>query len=152
MLHYNFKIYMFSNFQTDSIIHHLSFLKPMNAPSQKYLYKTFQKYKVIQTCCCCCSVIQLCPTLCNPMGHSTPGLPAPHHLQKFAQVHFHCIGDAIQPSHPLIPSFPSAFNLSKHQRLSNELVVFHRMTKILELQLQQTSGKGDKDQSDKNAL
>ena len=55
-----------------------------------------------------CSVTQSCPTLCDPTDCSTPGLPAPHHLLKFAQVHIHCIGDAIQPSHPLMPSSPSA--------------------------------------------
>ena len=63
------------------------------------------------------SVAQSCPTLCNPMDCSTPGLPVPHHLPKFAQVHVHCIGDAAQPSHPLMPSSPSAFNISQHQRL-----------------------------------
>ena len=50
-----------------------------------------------------CSVIQSCPTLCDPMDFSMPGLPVPHHLLKFAQVHVHC---AIQPSHPLTPSSP----------------------------------------------
>jgi len=65
----------------------------------------------------CCSVTQSCPTLCDPMECSTPGLPVPHHLPKLAQVHVHCIGDAIQPSHPLMPSSPSAFNLSQHQGL-----------------------------------
>ena len=43
---------------------------------------------------------------------SAPGLSVPHHLLKFAQVHVHCIGDAIQPSHPLTLSFPSALSLS----------------------------------------
>ena len=43
-------------------------------------------------------------TLCDPMDFSTPGFSVPHHLLKFAQVHVHCICDAIQPSHPLIPS------------------------------------------------
>ena len=57
------------------------------------------------------------PTLCDPMDCSTPGLLVPYHLQMFAQVHVHCIGDAIQPSHPLMPSFPSALNLSQHQGL-----------------------------------
>ena len=57
---------------------------------------------------CCCSVTQLCPTLCDLMDCSTPGLPAPHHLPEFAQVHVHCMSDAIQPSHPLMPSSPSA--------------------------------------------
>ena len=44
------------------------------------------------------------------MDCRTPGLPVPHHLPKFAQVHVHCIGDTIQPSHPLMPSSPSALN------------------------------------------
>ena len=48
---------------------------------------------------------------------SAPGLSVPHHLLKFAQVHVHCIGDAIQPSHPLTLSFPSALSLSQHQGL-----------------------------------
>ena len=49
------------------------------------------------------------------MDCSTPGLPVPHHLWKFAQVHVHCIGDVIQPSYPLTSSSPSALNLSQHQ-------------------------------------
>ena len=53
----------------------------------------------------------VCLTLCDPMDCSTPDLPVPHHLPEFAQVH------AIQPSHPLMPSSPSAFNLSQHQGL-----------------------------------
>ena len=63
------------------------------------------------------SVAQSCPTLFNPMDCSTPGLPVPYHLLKFAQVHVHCIGDAIQPSHPLMPSSPSALKLLKQQGL-----------------------------------
>ena len=62
------------------------------------------------------SVAQSCPALCNPMACSTPGLCVPHHFPEFAQVHMHCIGDAIQPSHPLTPSSPS-LNLSQHQGL-----------------------------------
>ena len=63
------------------------------------------------------------PTLCNPMDCSTPRLPVPHHLPKFAQVHVHYFGDAIQPSHPLTPSFllPSIFPSIKD--FSNELSV-----------------------------
>ena len=64
-----------------------------------------------------CSVTKSCPTLHNPMDCSTPSLPVPHRLLEFAQVHVHCIGDAIQPSHPLSPSSPSAFNLSQHEGL-----------------------------------
>ena len=60
---------------------------------------------------------QLCLTLCDPMDHSTPGLPVSPHLPKFAQVHVHCISEAIQLSDPLMPSSPSALNLSQHQGL-----------------------------------
>ena len=57
------------------------------------------------------SVIQLCPALCNPMNCSTPGLPVPHPLSEFAQVHVHCIGDDVQPSYPPTPSsLPSIFS------------------------------------------
>ena len=55
--------------------------------------------------------------LCDPMDCSTSGLLVPHPLPKFAKVHAHCIGDAIQLSHPLMPSSPSPFNLSQHQGL-----------------------------------
>ena len=51
------------------------------------------------------------------MDYSIPGLPVPHRLPEFAQVHVHCISDAIQPFHPLTPSSPSALNFSQHQRL-----------------------------------
>ena len=65
--------------------------------------------------CCCCSVTKLCPTLCNPMDCSMPGLPVLHHLPEFAQTHVHWIDDVIQTFHPLPPSSPSAFSLSQHQ-------------------------------------
>ena len=58
----------------------------------------------IRQCCGCCSAAQSCPTLCDPTDYSTPGPLVPHHLPKFAHVHVHCIGDATQPSHPLMPS------------------------------------------------
>ena len=44
------------------------------------------------------SVAQSCPTLCNPMNHSMPGLPVHHQLPDFTQTHVHWVGDAIQPS------------------------------------------------------
>ena len=72
----------------------------------------------------------------TPMDCSTPGFPVPHHLLKFAQVHLHCTGDAIQPSHPLTPSSSSAHNLSQHQGLFQWVSCLHQMAKILELQLQ----------------
>ena len=62
----------------------------------------------------CCSVAQLCPTLWDPMGCSTPGLPVHHQLPEFTQTHVHWVGDAIQPSHPLSSPSPPTFNLSQH--------------------------------------
>ena len=47
------------------------------------------------------SVAQSCPTLCDPMNHSTPGHPVYHQLPEFTQTHVHRVSDAIQPSHPL---------------------------------------------------
>ena len=61
--------------------------------------------------CCCCSGAQLCPTLCNPMDCSTPGLPVLHHLLEFAQTHVHWVGDAIQPSCPLFCTSENVFIL-----------------------------------------
>ena len=51
---------------------------------------------------CCCSVTKLCPTLCKPMGCSTPGFPVLHHLPEFAQTHVHWVSDTITPSHSLL--------------------------------------------------
>ena len=63
------------------------------------------------------SVAQLCPTLCDPMNHSTPGLPVHHQLQESTQTHVHQVSDAIQPSHPLSSPSPLALNPSQHQSL-----------------------------------
>ena len=52
------------------------------------------------------SVAQSCPALCDPMNHSTPGLPLHHQLPGFTQNHVHQVGDAIQPSHPLSSPSP----------------------------------------------
>ena len=59
------------------------------------------------------SVAQSCPTLCNPMDCSMPGLPVLHQPLEVVQTHVHRVGDAIQPSHPLSYSSPPAFNLSQ---------------------------------------
>ena len=62
------------------------------------------------------SVAQLCPTLCDPMNQSTPGLPVHHQLPEFTQTHVHRVSDAIQPSHPLSSPSPAP-NPSQHQSL-----------------------------------
>ena len=63
------------------------------------------------------SVAQSCPTLCNPMNRSTPGLPVHHQLPEFTQDHIHRVSDAIQPSHLLSSPSPPAPNPSQHQSL-----------------------------------
>ena len=81
------------------------------------------------------SVAQSCPTLCDPMNLSTPGLPVHHQLPEFTQTHIHRVGDAIQPSHPL--SSPSLFapNPSQHQSLFQWVNSSHEVAKVLEFQL-----------------
>ena len=60
------------------------------------------------------SVTQPCPTLCDPMNRSTPGLPVHHQLPEFTQTHIHPVSDAMQPSHPLSSPSPPAPNPSQH--------------------------------------
>ena len=85
------------------------------------------------------SVTQLCPTLCDPMDGSAPGVPVHHQLLEFTQTHVHWISDAIQPSHPLSSPSPPAFNLSQNQGLFKCVSCSHQVAKILEFQLQHQS-------------
>ena len=63
------------------------------------------------------SVAQSCTTLCDPMNRSIPALPVHHQLPESTQTYVHRVGDAIQPSHPLLSLSPPALNLSQHQGL-----------------------------------
>ena len=81
------------------------------------------------------SVTQLCPTLCDPMNHSMPGLPVHHQLPEFTQTHIHRVSDAIQPSHPLSSPSPPAPNPSQHQSLFQWVNSLHEVAKVLEFQL-----------------
>ena len=85
------------------------------------------------------SVAQSCPTLCDPMNHSTPGLPVHHQHPEFTQTHAHRVGDAIQPSHPLSSPSPPAPNPSQHQGLFQGVSSSHQVAKGLESQLQHQS-------------
>ena len=69
------------------------------------------------------SVTQSCLTLCDPMGCSMPALPVHKQLPEFTQTHVHWVGDAIQPSYPLLSPSPPAFNLSQLRVFSNESVL-----------------------------
>ena len=81
------------------------------------------------------SVTQSCPTLCDPMNRSMPGLPVHHQLPEFAQTHVHRVSDAIQPSHPLLSPSPPALNLSQNQGLFKWVSSSHQVAKVLEFQL-----------------
>ena len=85
------------------------------------------------------SVAQSCPTLCDPMNRSTPGLPVHHQLPEFSQTHIHRVGDAIQPSHPLSSPSPRAPNPSQHQGLFQRVNNSLKVAKVLEFQLQHQS-------------
>ena len=92
------------------------------------LYVTSVQYQIR-------SVAQSCPTLCNPMNRSMPGLPVHHQLPEFTQTHVHRVSDAIQPSHPLSSPSPPASNPSQHQSLFQWVNSSHEVAKVLEFQL-----------------
>ena len=75
------------------------------------------------------SVAQSCPTLCNPMDCSMPGIPVHHQLPELPQTHAHWVSDAIQPSHPRSSSSPPALNLSQHQGLFQWVSSSHQVAK-----------------------
>ena len=81
------------------------------------------------------SVAQSCPTLCDPVNHSTPGLPVHHQLLEFTQIHVHRVSDAIQPSHPRSSPSPPAPNPAQHQGLFQWVNSSHEVAKVLEFQL-----------------
>ena len=64
------------------------------------------------------------------MNHSTPGLPVHHQLPEFTQTHVHRVGDAIQPSHPLLSPSPPAPNPSQHQSLFQRVNSSHEVAKV----------------------
>jgi len=89
-----------------------------NSAGKKFIVTALQKIflKDQSDKLSCCSVTKLCPTLFDRMNCSTPGLPVLHYCPELAQTQVHRVGDAIQPSHPLLSSSP-AFSLSQHQGL-----------------------------------
>ena len=78
------------------------------------------------------SVTQSCPTLCDPMNCSTPGLPVRHQFPESTQTHVHRVSDAIQPSHPLLSPSSPALKLSQHQGLFQWVSSSHEVAKVLQ--------------------
>ena len=85
------------------------------------------------------SVAQSCPTLCDLLDRTMPGLPVHHQLPEFTQNHVHWVSDAIQPSCPLSSPSPPALNLSQHQGLLQWDGFSHQVAKVLEFQPQHQS-------------
>ena len=85
------------------------------------------------------SVTQSYPTLCDPMKCSVPGIPVHHQLSESTQTHVHWVGDAIQPSHPLLSPSPPAPNPSQHRGLFQWVSSSHQVAKVLEFQFQHQS-------------
>ena len=81
------------------------------------------------------SVAQSCPTRCDPMNRSMPGLPVHHQLPEYTQTHVHWVSDAVQPSHPLSSPSPPALNPSQHHSLFQWVNCSHEVAKVLEFQL-----------------
>ena len=73
------------------------------------------------------------------MDCRTPGFPVHHQLPELTQTHVHRISDAIQPSHPLLSTFPPVLNLSQHQGLFKLVSSLHQVAKELEFELQHQS-------------
>ena len=73
--------------------------------------------------------------LCDLMNCSTPVLPVYHQLPEFTQTHVRRVGDAIQPSHPLLSPFPPALSPSQHQGLFQWVNFSHVVAQVLEFQL-----------------
>ena len=104
-----------------NVIHHINKLKGkkntiISIDAEKAFDKiqhTFMIYDSVQFS----SFTQSCPTLCDLMNRSMPGLPVHHQLMESTQTHVHCVSDAIQPSHPLLSPSSPALNLSQHQGL-----------------------------------
>ena len=93
------------------------------------------------------SVAQSCPTLCDPMDCSTPGLHVHHQLPEFTQTHVHRVRDAIQPSHPLLSASPPAPNPCQHQSFSNESTLPMRCPKYWSFSLTSFLPKNTQDLS-----
>ena len=104
-----------------------------------HCWKWSLKRNCLSTLTITSTVTQSCPTLCDTMDCSTPGLPVHCQLSELAQTHVHWVSDAIQPSHPLSSPSSPVFNLSQHQGFFQWVSSSHQVAKILEFQHQHQS-------------
>ena len=109
--------------------------KPSYGKNRKYKKMHVGKYFLQHCSVQFSSVAQSCPTLCNPMNRSTPGLPVHHQLPEFTQTHIYRVSEAIQPSHPLSSPSAPAPHPSQHQSLFQWVNSSREVAKVLEFQL-----------------
>ena len=121
---FNFKIFLFSIDVNSIQIITVLYYSTLPAQLKIYTYPS----DLIR------SVAQSCPTLCNAMNCSMPGLPVHHQLLEFTQTHVHRVSDAIQPSHPLSSPSPPPPIPPSIRVFSNESTL-HEVAKVLEFQL-----------------
>ena len=114
----------------------LQYLYPLCLSLSLFLSNTCRQYLCLFSSVQFSSVAQSCPTLCDAMNCSTPGLPVHHQLPELTQTPVHWVGDAIQPPHPLSSPSPPAFILCQHQCLFQWVNSSHEVAKVLEFQLQ----------------
>ena len=109
-------------------------LNKINSPTRTHKINVLPKEtlkQMIQLFSSVSSVAQSCQTLCDPMNHSTPGLPVHHQLPESTQTHVHWVGDTIQPAHPLLSPSSPALNLSQQQGLFKWVSSLHQVAKVL---------------------
>ena len=102
-----------------------------------YIHTYISTYVYTYISLYCCRVVQLLSPvqLCDSMNCSTPGFSVHHYLLEFPQTHVHWVGDAIQPSYPLLPPSPLALKFFQHQGLFQWVNSLHQVAKVLVLQL-----------------
>ena len=133
------KTYMNGQSAHEKILNIFSYSRMVILKRQKITNKNVRRVKQLYVVDQFSSVTQLCPTLCDPMDCSTPGLPVHHQLLQFTQTHVHWVGDTIQPSHPLSSPSLSTFNLFQHQGLFKWISSLDQVARVLEFQLQHQS-------------
>ena len=109
--------------------------RKIRSPPDRGTLKIISRFSSVQFS----SVAQSCPTLCDPMNCSMPGVPVHHQLPEFTQTHVHRVSDAIQLSHPLSSPSPPAPNPSQHLNLFQWVNSLHEVAKVLEFQLEHHS-------------
>ena len=111
---------------------------PHNEPVMEYYFLPFPGEKIIVQLLLLLFNHSVMSDFLQPHGLQHASFPVLHHLLEFAQTHIHQVGDAIRPSHPLLPPSP-ALSLSQHQGLFQGVDSSCRVAKVLELQLQHQS-------------